>query len=66
MKVEFYYMHEDTGDADTYAFDVESAATLFSMIEEYQNKLGTNAVDVYVGEHFEFPMVIFRKEIEPF
>jgi hypothetical protein len=28
--------------------------------------LGTNAVDVYVGEHFEFPMVIFRKEIEPF
>lgn len=66
MKVEFYYMHEDTGEAETYSFDVDTAEKLFYMIEEYQNKLGTNAVDVYVGEHFEFPMVIFRREIEAF
>ena len=54
------------GEASNELLDVQSFEEFIKLCEGVQSRWETNAIDLYVGDMFDEPLVVFRKEEENF
>lgn len=63
MKTQFFTIQDDLkGKKET--LDIKSFAEFVKVCEGFQLRWETNAIDLYVGDMFRQPLVVFRKEKE--
>jgi len=54
------------GEASNQMLDVESFEEFIKLCDGFQSRWETNAIDLYVGDMLDEPLVVFRKEEEGF
>jgi hypothetical protein len=65
MITQFFTMLPN-GEASNQMLDVESFEEFIKLCDGFQSRWETNAIDLYVGDMLDEPLVVFRKEEDGF